>query len=159
MQREIKFRGISNDEHHRCIERKGQFIYGDLITYADGTRGIMDREEEWCFEVIPETVGQYTGLKDKNGKEIYEGDIVTFKHERLVEREHSELILPLDFDAIEYTRNYAVEYANTPTHYGLRLRNKKIWFMVHKMTLLMHDAEVIGNIYQNPELLKEDANG
>ena len=99
-------------------------------------------EENGIFEVIPETVGQYTGLKDKNGKKIFEGDIVKFKHGG----EFAEKGI--------YFRNYVVEYINTFVTYGLRLRNKNIHFLFKQSTATMHDAIIIGNIHDNPELLE-----
>jgi uncharacterized phage protein (TIGR01671 family) len=73
MMREIKFRGIRVDN--------GEWAYGYYWQRADGKHYIhsIDRSVDYeDIQVIPETVGQSTGLKDKTGKEIFEGDIVAY---------------------------------------------------------------------------------
>ena len=150
MSREILFRGKRTDN--------GEWVEGSLlIDYISGqyfihTNGNSVNEsnkigEEGClkflaFEIDPETVCQYTGLTDKNGRKIFEGDIVKFKH-------GGEF-----HDRGVWYRNYVIEYVNTFHTYGLRFRNQSIHFACKKSIISMHDVEVIGNIFDNPELLK-----
>lgn len=71
MNREIKFRGIRLDN--------GKWMVGDLNHLVDGMYISNDHGSNMA-RVYPDTVGQYTGLKDKNGKEIYDGDILGYNN-------------------------------------------------------------------------------
>jgi uncharacterized phage protein (TIGR01671 family) len=130
MSREILFRAKT--------KATKEWAYGHFAKQYDVPQIYTGNGHECIYE---DTLCQYTGLTDKNGTKIFEGDIVKFKHGG-------------EFDEKIYYRNYAVEFINTYVTYGLRLRNGSIHFPFKKATALQHDAEVIGNIYDNPELLK-----
>ena len=125
----VKFRGKRVDN--------GEWVYGSLIEDKYIVGIVIDWEEhyfntEYWWRVIPETVGQFTGLLDKNGKEIYEGDIV---------REHANDYTPIYQNGIYMA--YNVDKINDPyvsTQFNVIWRN---------------DCEVIGNIHDNPELMGE----
>ena len=131
--REIKFRGKRLD---------GIWIYGDLWhrPYTkDWVTIVSFMEDTGGFVVIPETVGQYTGLKDKNGIEIYEGDIV--------ENTTQTVYLGDKFEVV-WNKNYA----------GYQLMSNGFTSNIPLIQNFM-SYKVIGNIYENPELLKGDQTG
>ena len=130
--REVIFRGKRTDN--------GEWVKGYLYITHIGAHeiGSYDAEiniERLTFDVIPETVGQYTGLTDKNGKRIFEGDIVSLvKHDSLI---------------------YKVVYV--PCRYEL-VNSKGVNCFVLDI-YKSENIEVIGNIHDNPELLGGENNG
>lgn len=76
--RQIKFRGLRTDGEGWV---HGYYWFDNQNKKHKITSDLSD-DNFRCYEVIPETVGQFTGLKDKNEKEIFEGDIVEFKTRR-----------------------------------------------------------------------------
>lgn len=103
------------------------------------------------YIVNPETVGQYTGLTDKNGKRIFEGDMIKpFDDEidkMVVEFRHGQFLLCLYGE-----RGYMTEYGwEEGGNYGC--------FEAEPLSSYGDDIEVIGNVHDTPELLRGDNNG
>lgn len=130
--REILFRG-------KTFEGK-RWIYGDLRQWWYGHVGICDRETNWEIKVEIESVGQYTGLTDKNGTKIFEGDVVKrcFNLTRGPRKETRE------------TQVGVVCYDNVTCGYLIRgaCNLRRQW--------PGDTIEVIGNIHDNPELMEVD---
>ena len=99
---------------------------GQAIAFGE-TKAIVD----------PETVGQYTGLTDKNGKKIFEGDIV------VLYIKGNKTVCKVDF--ADNVAQFQLWQTNTIPHTPTNLN------------LGNYDCEVIGNIHDNPELLKGGA--
>ncbi|WP_302942837.1 YopX family protein [Alistipes putredinis] len=127
--REIKFRGKRLDN--------GEWIEGDLLRMNGHWFIFLDPAPEGIdkYAVDPATVGEFTGLKDKNGKEIYEGGDVME-------------IPETDFNAEIIGRVLFEEDA----YYIIPLRGGHLWGL--HWSLRKHDAKIIGNIHDNPKFLK-----
>lgn len=142
----LTVRGISTHEESKGEWKCGYLIEDEGVSYI--VNGVVEANDEyitigeWC-SVEPETLGLSTGLLDKNGTEIFEGDIVKrykspffvaeweYQIETVVKREACLLL------GKKLGKNFATMSFSSP---------------FTKSDLL----EVIGNIYENPELLKEE---
>ena len=146
--REILFRGKRADN--------GEWIEGAYSPFNLNFFG--EREEKphiiiisddknidglWC-EVIPETVGQYTGLTDKNGVKIFEGDIVRYGTN--TDRADNKEIYEVVFETRGGSR-----------YFGIRISEIETWQFCFEVPAKL--MEVIGNIHDNPELLGGENNG
>jgi uncharacterized phage protein (TIGR01671 family) len=126
--REIKFRGITGTTEGK------KWAYGYLYKiksfFSEDYQYFIKNEHLQETSVDEETIGQYTGLKDKNGKEIYEGDIIY-----VIPEDETAFIL-WDKETAKYIIQFKGWCADFDNYYGKEL-------------------EVIGNIYDNPELLEK----
>jgi uncharacterized phage protein (TIGR01671 family) len=111
----------------------------------------VDSLFEWNEIYVPL---QYTGLKDKNGKEIYEGDILNCR----IEPSGSKGVVGI----VKYFENFWGFVVATPKDKCLARMRESFPPTVAEIKELLRggiDGEVIGNIYENPELIKEKENG
>lgn len=155
MNREIKFRGIRIDN--------GEIVVGSLILkygksyicYKASVKKTIGRKDIWCeTEVAPESVGQFTGLHDKNGVEIYEGDVVKWCYSK----HYWEAVISTIPNNKTNTL-YAVEtYHNCTTDETEEIntfeRSDSRKGVRNELEYLSKDIEIIGNVYQNQELIK-----
>ena len=133
--REILFRGKRKNGNH-------EWIYGNLNYYpsigrwfirlASGLNSCDTLEDE----VAAETIGQYTGLTDKNGNKIFEGDVV-------------------EIHIADLLRSGVVIYAESAARVGIIDDKGKNNFSFMQQPLInQYGIKVIGNVHDNPELLK-----
>ena len=154
--REILFRGKCKDTGEWY---EGQYIHLHKSTYCfkedydrhpdnDIHQIVYEIMSDWGLpnrhfrvDVLPETVGQYTGLTDKNGKKIFEGDIV--KHFDNSDKEYDIGVIYFDTEFMGWRRTTQGRF------------HKRIIDTYKLNPTCIY--EVIGNIQDNPELLKEGA--
>lgn len=145
MAREILFRGNRTDN--------GEWVTGTPFIFADRCKMIqavavhpdfVDEGNVYYsegFPVDPETVGQYVGRTDVNGKKIFEGDIV----EATITENHWNSIK-------KYSAKYIVEYHPKYCYFYLK-RNRNNLLFDGNWSYALDSIKVIGNIHDNPELL------
>ena len=128
--REILFRGKFSDN--------GNWIEGSLIVGRDLESGQLEyfiaplsAFYTEVKKVVPESVSEFTGLTDKNGKKIFEGDIVKYG------------------DSIN---KVVFEQRNGTAYFGVVMDDTETWHFCHLTNAV--GMEIIGNIHDNPELLK-----
>lgn len=151
--RSIEFRGKRVDN--------GEWIYGDLLQIPEhDVYSIMEQKGNAGHYLIDKnTIGQYTGLKDANGTKIFEGDIFKFNDEVF---DSYETDCGTEYDSCE-VENYAVVgfCKNTGKFDFIKYKfyNNQVEADLHENHDIefydfISELEVIGNIYDNPELLK-----
>ena len=170
MDREILFRAVS--------QLDGNWVYGSLIKYdyerpnmkdlskphIESSYDICRKESDWCFSyknvpVFEETIGQYTEITDKNGTKIFEGDIVK--------------VLGMIGKVISQCGSFGicfddcVDYEKLDKFTQKRIGNNfsgvccdnfislyEIWWNLNNLDDYLYEVEVIGNIYDNPEMVE-----
>lgn len=121
--REIKFRAWHKNANYMCMNVTTNLLNKEYLVFM-----------------------QYTGLKDKNSQEIYEGDILRCK---CLKRNSCEDVK----ERFKY-KNSLVEWWSSGVNLGYRLKDSKgKTMMIKPSSLKSMEVEVIGNVYENPELL------
>jgi uncharacterized phage protein (TIGR01671 family) len=135
MKREILFRGKRLD-NGEWIE--GGVCIGDNCTHI--VRQItqhIKRDDYECYavEVYPVTVSQFTGLTDKNGKKVFEGDIIE--------------VITCGFNSEKFTTSIVFSDC------AFRMKNgRNLFYFGQKNMTTMDDARIIGNIHDDPDLME-----
>lgn len=148
MNRTIKFRGKSIYDE--------EWLYGSLVRIEKDRYAIIPPLNDieigksiGMYEVYPETIGQFTGLHDKNGKEIYEGDIV----EQIVTNGYGYgFIGEVGFD----NGVFGIKHKTYKGYIVSSFVYSSDWNDGHAHGTVLYEYELKGNIYDNPELIKEE---
>lgn len=143
MQREIEFRGW---HHHPAVTGRAEFngwVYGYYYQDFDGSHWIRNPDSR-SYKVDSETVGQYIGRKNRDGKKIWEGDVVRKEKDEYIDEEETGLVVwskgwPMftvsqitgQFDGESFEHSEGINFS---------------W----------EELEVIGNAHETPRLLNEN---
>ena len=142
MKRIVKFRGKS--------KRTGEWLYGDLVRNVEGAFAIVPPFEmtmdNLCdrYEVDEETIGQFTKLLDKNGKEIYEGDIVRFDD------------APYIVNGNKYEGNVMMYRGAYCVRYNVNICDEYFFAPLFADDFADRKTVILGNVYDNSELLNQN---
>ena len=138
--REILFRGKRVDN--------GEWIQGDIVQFpVHGVVRIVEQEPSYKdAEVDSDTVGQYTGLTDKNGRKIFEGDIIHLEYSQV-------------FFGREYFGEYTAEVSYKEGCFITDGINNGDEIETPLSGFNNDEVEIIGNIHDNPELLGGESDG
>lgn len=135
--RQIKFRGKRKDTD--------EWVYGDLVRNVEGAFAVvppykMDMNNICSdYEVSPETVGQFTGLHDTNGKEIYEGDILQYIGRG------ADIVGKIYYREVTFKEGSFCIYCK-----DLNIHSPMSGYITNGVL----GWDVVGNIHDTPELLK-----
>jgi len=145
--REIKVRGLSVEE----LVGDDQWITGfgvDFAEMVDGTTEAYLYTVHGVYKVHPESVGQYTGLKDKNGKEIYEGNICKW-----FDRTHDWYRDPDSYPGKIIIDTVVFSNGSFRTKkYEELIINQVMTERINKLE--KSEFEIVGNVWENPHLLE-----
>lgn len=136
--REIKFRGKYLDDTSEWLYGNYVFIQDDIFQHKIADRNGL------LLDIDINTLEQYTGLKDENGKEIYEGDIIEFSYDMFVGNFNT--FVAKGKVVFEEGAFYVEVFENERT-------TEDEAYLLYSINL--DTIEVIGNIYENKELLNE----
>lgn len=130
--REILFRGKRADNGLDWVE-------GGILQTEDGFIIVQldDKRKLTAYDVVPETIGQFTGLTDRNGKKVFEGDICKYGYD-------DEYVGELFYDVFEFSIT-EIDIENVLSLLVFD-RKKEEWFF---------QGVVVGNVHDNPKLLKQ----
>lgn len=135
--RQIKFRAKTTANVH--------WVYGNLIDRGNGVVSIRNsKSEPW---VDPSTVGQFTGLTDSAGKEIYEGDIIVAKHYPLFDEGKPNYVAVVEWNDCGFGAFYELHKDSTA-------RGSSVGCPCDFDSDNANLFEVIGNIHDNSEMIK-----